>query len=438
MRFKNLVRAGLGSMKSVSGGYGGTIGGGSFDRIGSTSGGKNWANEIGLGYDNSLFYAAIMFAWNALTEVDIYVRRPEGYDSQGNIKYKEIPNHPATEILKKPNPWMDGGTMIGGWVVSELAGPGYSCSYKHRSPAGKLIGLEYVPHWSIYPNCNPGSGNFIDYWQMSMVGGYKPVDPRNIVMQRYAPINPRRPQTCIGPLMALALEVATDIDAAVYTATILENNGVTANALSPGTSARDEDGTPYAWTGEQRDQIQDLINNKTTGDMRGSTVVFPRSIAVQSLGFDPKSLNLEAIRNIPEERICAALQIHPLSLYLGSALEQSNNRASAGSAFTQSARSFTKPYMRKKSAQLTEALIPEVGEPGEEICFRIDDIEALQEDKTETAKRDQLECQTYMTVNEKRAEKGLPPIEGGDVLVSRGSSKNSKSDDSDQDENKDR
>lgn len=411
----DLAKRGRASMKSVTSGYGAMSSSSHFNRIGGGEG-KNWAAEIGHGYDNSIFYALIMGAWNWMTEVDIYVRRPASVSADGKVKYNEVPNHPITQLLKNPNDWYGGETWLGGCIVSELASPrGCSYTYKHRSTAGKLIGLEYVPHQAIWPYVSPGSGNFIDEFHMSIAGGYAKVATKNILQQRFGFIDPRRVQVSVGPLYALIMEVATDKEAALYTLSILHNMGVTPTAISP--HMTDEDGKPFAYSTEQLDEIEAVINTKITNDNRGRPVVFPLPIRVDSLGSDPGKLNLEGLRNIPEERACAALNIHPLSVYLGTALQQSNNRASSDSAFKQTARSFTKPYMKKKGAQLTRDLVPELGEPGDEVCFRIGDIEALQEDKTESANRKATSCGgPWLTPNEVREEEERKPLDGGDDL----------------------
>jgi len=69
---KELLRRGS-SLQSVSRGQGGGGFNGGLWGAGLMEGGRNWNREAGLRYDNSIVYSAIMYAWNALTEVDIYV-----------------------------------------------------------------------------------------------------------------------------------------------------------------------------------------------------------------------------------------------------------------------------------------------------------------------------------------------------------------------------
>lgn len=366
-----------------------------------------------------------MYAWNALSEVDIVVKRPS---KDGTMV--EVPGHPITQLLHEPNPWYDGSTLLSGWIISELAGRGgISYTYKHRSAAGKLVGLEYVPHFAIRPWTSPGSGAFVDSFKLSLQGGQMDVAPSDILQQRFGPMNPLMPQVSLGPLEAVLQRICTDKQADNYTASLLKNTGVTPHLISP--ALKDADGTEILFGEAQSLQIAAAWEDKITGDNRGRPLIMPLPVSVQNLSFNPDDMNLDAIHNINEERICAALGIPPLVLHLGTALEQSNNRASADAAYRQAARSFVKPYMLKKGSQLTRDLVPELGQPGDKVCFRWELIEALQNDATKEADRDETACGgAWMTVNEIRAKRGLPPIDGGGVIRSK-SAKEPKSNEQD-------
>jgi phage portal protein BeeE len=374
--------------------------------------GLDWHREAGVRYDNSIVFAAVMFAVDAMSEVDVYVRRPK------DDGWEDVKGHPITKLLEDPNPWYGWGQLLSGWVISELTGVGgQSYTYKHRSGAGKVIALEYVPHFACRPMWGPNSGNFVDYYQFTMQSGLTRVAPQDLIVQRFGPINPLRVQYAVGPLESCLLEVVTDKEAANYTASLLRNVGVTPHLISP--NFKGPDGLEVVFGPAQREQMERVWDEKISGDNRGRPLMSPLPIKVDSLSMNPEEMNLEAIRNINEERVCAALRIPPQVLHLGTGLENQNNRASAEEAAKSAARSFTKPYMRKKGRELTRDLIPELGQPGEEVCFRWQDIEALQEAGADRAKRLSTECGgPYRTVNEVREDEGDDPVEGGDELRS--------------------
>lgn len=400
------------AIQSISQGYGGSglgILGGGF-----SAGGRDWNREAGVRWDNSIVFAAIQYAVNAFLEVQPYVRRRK---SDGT--WEKITSHPVLDLLSDPNPWYDFNALQSGWIVSEICGrAGTSYTLKHRSSAGKLVGLEVIPHFAIWPFAAPGSGTFIDYYQVSIMGGagsgYQRFAREDILEQRYGPFNHLRPQIAVGPLEACLLEVGTDKQAANYTAALLVNAGVTPHLISP--AVKDINGVEILFGKAQIDQIQKTFEEKISGDNRGRPLISPIPIRVDDISMDPSQMNLEGIRNICEERVCAALRIPPGVLGMGTGLEHSNNRASSQTAEKQGARNFIKPYFLRRAASLTRGLIPELGEPGEEIYFPVDEIEALQEDKTETAKRDQIEL-SWTTVNEKRRAKGLPEVPNGNFFV---------------------
>lgn len=386
--------------------------------IGDINSDRDWSRDAGLRYSNGIVFSAIQYASDKLTEVDIYVRR-----RSANGDWTEVPNHPITELLNAPNPWYDGATLMSGWVISELAGRGgMSFTYKHRSPAGKLVALEYLPHFAVKPFWRPNSGSFIDGYQISTAAGKVDIPAEDILTQRYGPINPLMPQVSIGPLEAVLREVVTDDQAAAYTAALLFNCGVTPHLISPAVPAEDVDSVVFGKT--QLEEIETVWAEKISGDKRGKPLVIPIPVKVDNLSIDPASMNLEAIRNISEERVCSALRIPPYALGLGSGLDASTNRATAEAVALAAARDFVKPYMKKKARQLTRDLIPELGAEGEEVAFRIEDIEALQEDKTEEATRDKTACGgPWESVNEVRKRRGLPPVPGGDEIRSNASAK---------------
>lgn len=373
----------------------------------TSSGGYDWVREAGVRYDNSIVFAAIQFAINSLLEAEVCVRR-----KKKDGTYEEVPNHPIIDLLMNPNPWYDYRTLMSGWVISEMAGRfGMSYTYKHRSALGKVVGLEYIPHFSVNPLTLPGSPNFIDYYQLSVGGGYLKLDPQSILAQRYGPINPMLPQVSYGPLEAVLMEISTDKQAANYTGALLKNVGVTPHMISP--SVKNIDGIEVTFTETQIAQLQSSFEERITGDNRGRPLISPLPIDVKDLSFSPNDMNLEGIRNITEERICAVLRIPPGTLNLGTGIENQNNRATAEAIAKQAARDFVVPYYKRKASQLSFDLIPELGAPGEEVYFKYENIASLQEDEAEVTKRNVLACGgPYLTVNEVRKLNNYPAIDG--------------------------
>jgi hypothetical protein len=403
LRFLDRARAGLQSVSARPGsGYG-------WRAFGDGATGRDWSAQVGKGYDVAPIYSAVNFACRAFSEVEIIHERPDGKGGWQRVVKSQI-----EALLNAPNPWYTWDTYLSGCLVSEMAGfRGVSFTYKHRSSAGRVVGLEYMPHHGVHAYTATGSGDFVTYYRLNLGNGqYRTEDPRNILLQRFGFMNPMRPQESVGPLSALYLEIANIRQAGAYTANMLSNVGA-GKLLSPGTQP---DGTEIVFGDEQEAQVKQAVSELKADGVGGFAFV-PLGVRIDDLQFSPADLKFDAILNISDEHIASAFLIAPASMYYGTGLENQNNRASAEAAAKATARSFTKPYMQQKNATFTADLVPELGEPGDRVRFKVEDIEALQEDKTETAKRDQIECQTHCTVNEKREEKGKPPIEGGDTIL---------------------
>lgn len=385
--------------KGYGGGYGVNVG------SSGTVEARSWSAEAGLRYDNSVVFAAVQYGIRTMLEVDLEVCR-----TKRNGDVEVVKNHEALRVVKEPNPWYSYEAMVSGWVISQFcAAQGSSYTFKHRSGAGKVIALEYIPHFGIWPYIDPGSPEWISWYWLTVSGGYRRIEPGDVIQQRYGPIDPARPQLSVGPLNAAMLEVATDKQAAMYTASILSNVGVTPHLITPKGEG--------AYNSTQALEIKEMMYDKISGGNRGKPLVASVSMDVHDISMSPTDMDLSAIRQLSETRICSALGIHPLSLNLGVALENSNNRASAEAAAKSDARNFGKPFLTRNAAELTRGLMPELGEPGEYFRFRIEDIEALKEDSTEAAKRDDILVRSTTTVNELRASRGDPALPGGDVIL---------------------
>lgn len=397
---------------SVAKGYGGYFGSG----LGSLGTGEqqSFNRDAGLRYDSSPVYAAIMYAYRELAGVEIVHERP-----RRNGSWEVVKGSPIVDLLTNPNPWYGFDTLLTGWLTSEMASPtGMSYTYKHRGSYGLVSALEYVPHFSVTPFIEPGRDKpWVSFYQISLNGGYEQALPEDLLVQRYGIIDPLKPQQCFGPLESCLTNVVSDKEAGAYVAALLANMGATPHVFMPPSKTAD-DGDAYL-TDENARDIKASWRASTRKGNRGEPMVFLLPLEIKDLCIDPSKMDLASITNINEERIGAALGIDPRVLNLGTGLEQGNNRASAEAAFKQAARSFVKPYMNRKGRELTRDLVPELGRPGDRIRFKTEDIEALQDDKAETAKRDDLEL-NYKTIDEKRAEKGLPPLPNGEGEVCLG------------------
>jgi HK97 family phage portal protein len=405
MRF---VQRGLQGFKAaVQGGYGGSRTSYGRGLMGGRDG-IDYRAEAGAKIDNSIVYAALQKATLAFQEAAIVTKRPTG-----GGKYKVIEDHPITLLLRQPVPWYAGRDLRAFWLTAEfLAGASYS--FKHRSSSGKLIGLEYLPVSTVLPVSIPGSGNFIDYYQLSLQGSPSRKPPSEIFRTRWHTPNPLSPALAISPLEAVLPEIAMDNRAAKYEAAILRNGGK-AHILAP--RGLDKNGNPLTFDTTQRAQFVQAMDEMAGGDNAGSMTVLPYPMEVQEIGWKPSDLNLGPTRDLSEERICAAIGAPMSWLGMGSGLASDSNKATREVVQEQVLFDFIIPHLQRLAEQLTEGLVPELGEEGDIVEFDL---------RTIAAYRMYLRKQAAMgvistggpveTVNEFRHSVGQDPIEGGDLL----------------------
>lgn len=366
MRLINSAVRGL--RATIQGGYGTRYG--TWGRSFASRDGIDVNREAGARVDNSIVYSAIAKTTLALLEPSIIVRRPVGND-----KYETVPDHPITQLLNRPIPWHSGATLRACWVMAEILHGNAYC-LKHRSPNGKLIGLEYLPISTCRPVSNPGSGNFIDHYTCIFSSGAEDVDPSNILHTRWHTVNPWTTAVSIGPLESVLPEIATDNRAARYEANVLRNGGK-AHLLTP--RGQDRDGRPLTFGDEQRRQLEQVMRENAGGDSVGSMAAVSYPMDVLEIGWKPSDLALGATRDLSEERIAAAIGAPISWLGLGSGLASDSNRATRQVADRQALKDYILPMLANRAAQLTDDLVPELGEPGDLVCYNLWDIASWRE-----------------------------------------------------------
>lgn len=412
-------------MKSVSsGGYGGAFGPNS---VMWGTDGLDYNREAGARWDSSIVFPILQALVTALTGIPLIIAT-DGEDE----KPQAIPNHPLAELLKKPTPWY-GGSFMQTAAIFQEGSRGNSYAYKHRSKGGKLTGIETLPEGACYPYTRPGSGDWItEYRIFTTLGAYLPVAPEDILHMRWMTPNPLWLQIGMSPIESCLPDLVMDKLAAKHSASILVNSAVSSLILSPKQLAKDDAGQiDLELTDTQATQIQRRIDGRLTQDGKGSSFAMNVPMDITQLGFDAQQMALIDSRGLSESRLCACFGgIPPVIVGFLIGLKNSNNRASYAAAVDQFYDAVVIPYMRHRAEQMTEDLIPELGNPGEKVCYDESKIPAL---KARLVR--ELIMRTggpVETPNEGRLELKLPPVEGGDVLRSAksdaGDSQSTKSD----------
>lgn len=350
----------------------------------------NYEGAVGGGDGSSIVIACLNQIWLAFTEAPVQVRR------QTEDGWEIVPNHPMVELLRRPNPYMSGRLFTGVWMTSyRTAGNAYII--KVRSSAKRVVELWPVPPHLIEPVWE--GNDFISAYRYDHgQGAADYLHPDDVIHLRMG-VDPNNTRKGANQLRSLYREIFTDQEAGEFTSQILANLGVPGTIISP-------DGD-VGITQDEADAVKAKYDRKFGGDGRGGTLVMSGKTKVSVLTWTPEQLNLEMLRRIPEERICAVLQVPPIVAHLGAGLDQAtySNYEQARSAFVENT---ILPLWALVADEWYAQLLPEFGPvTGLDVHYDTSDIRILQEDENAKHERARQNVAAGIwTINEARVETG--------------------------------
>lgn len=320
-----------------------------------------------------------------------------------------VPNHPLISLLKRPNKYYSGRTLMSALYCSyNLSGNAYWL--KVRNGSGGLIELWYEPHISIrcrWKGDGLGDVAFPDEWishyEVYRLGKWIPIPREDVVHFRFG----LEGRYGINKLASALREVYTDNEAARYSATVLKNMGVPGVIIMPK-------------VGEDIANPQNLklaFMQNFQGDKRGEPMVSSDPVDVQVLSFSPEQMSLKELRRLPEERIPALLSWPAVVAGLGAGLDHStyNNMDEARQqAYEQN----IIPTQMVISDTIGMQLLSDMGDPDkEEVVFDLSQVRVLQDDENKKAERWAILYDRGIAMqSEARRPFNLPTDESHDVF----------------------
>ncbi len=366
----------------------------------------DYSKDVGSGLGSNVAMLPIQWVMRSFPEAPVKLDK-----IKSNNQTERVLKHPFLDILKKPNPYYNYEIMIMGTMLSySLAGNSYLL--KVRNEMGMVIELWYMPHWMVTPvGSDVDPTVFISHYE------YKPgfetfsIPVEDVIHFRFG-LDPKNVRLGLSQLGATIREIATDDQASNYSASILRNMGVPGVVLSP---AKEE----VEITGERARELKEQFRGSFTGDKRGDPLVMTGPTKIDTFGFDPSQLGLGGLRNISEERVCAALGIPAAVVGFGSGLEQTKVGATMAALIRLAWSGNILPSQRVISQILEEQLLSDF-DSDEALCVGFDNtgVLALQEDKNEKVTRLTAGVTAgWATVADARAAEGLPVDESHNVFL---------------------
>ncbi len=220
--------------------------------------------------------------------------RPIVVDVKGEI----VPNHPLQRLLSRPNPimsWNELALIIA--TYKAIGGNAYL--HKVRGPRGQVV--ELWPYHTGQISPIPGPRTWIDAYEYDAGGVEKiRIDRADIVHLKWPAIDPAQPWLALPPLRLVAREVDTDSEATRYLFALLKNDASPRTIVTSKTAMSD---IAYDRFRQQWQERHGGMNRGGLGIIEGIDGGVTRlSLNLQELAFD-------ALRRVPEARICAAFRV---------------------------------------------------------------------------------------------------------------------------------
>ena len=351
----------------------------------------NFGRAVGDGLGSAVIVAPAMWVSRQFPEAPIGVR-----DSSGEIRF----DHPLAELMRKPNPWYGGGTM------RQALGFDYSIRgnvylEKDRGTGRAVIGLVYIPSIQITPKGT--SSELVTHYDQETSNGIRSIPAEDMIQFRNG-IDPQNGKLGISALTSLLREIYTDDEAANMTAAVVRNMGIPGIVISPADADVEEIGPTL------RETLVRYFKRSFSGDNAGTPLVLKSgAVKIDTLDIDFAKMNLDKLRQIPEERVTAVMGIPAAVVGFGSGLEQTKVGATMKELRELAYENVIIPMQRVFSDELDRSLLLEFeGNPDAfTVVFDNSDVRVLQEDENRKSDRVTRQWQAgLITRTESRVELG--------------------------------
>lgn len=369
----------------------------------------DYKKEVGTGLGSSSVMAPVQWIQRAFPEAPlaVYRKTKDGREI--------ILDHPLADLINNPNPYYSGISLwwasIFSWITT-----GNIYWLIEKNSLGIPIRLWWTAPWLVEPKYPTNGGEFLTGYEYSPGGQKEDLEMEDVFHIKHG-IDPDNPRVGISPIHSCLREIWNDDEASNFVASLLRNSGVPGLVISPDTDSAPESGDV--------DASKQYFKEMFSGDRRGEPLVMSGKTKVDQFGFDPKSLDLSAVRDTTEERVCAALGIPAAVVGFGAGLQQTKVGATMKELRQLAWNNGILPMHTIFAYEIERFLLPMFESMPEnyEIDFDISKVTALDDDldkKYARAKEGTLGG--FMEVAEAREMVGLDAREGDHIYLRPASS----------------
>ena len=367
----------------------------------------DYEKEVGDGLGSSVLAAPLNWLMRTFPEAPPIVERLEGEQWEG------VTSHGLTDLLRRPNLFYGGRTL---WMATILdLAWGDAFWLKIRNKVGKVVQLWWAPRATMEPKWPNDGKTFIDHYDYrprGMGSVAEPIEVKDVVHFRFG-IDPRNTRRGLSQLGALWREIATDDQAANFAASILRNLGIVGIVLSP-----KEGGT--VGSREAVEEVKKYLQEHFTGDKRGQAIALGAPTDVNLLQYNLQGFDVSPIRDVSEERVCAALGIPAAVVGFGTGLQQTKVGATMREMRQLAWTGGIIPLQEIIADECDRSMLPEFEPKGSPFRLRFDTskVRALWEDANE--KHDRIRKDVLagvITVKQAQQLLGYPIDDKRDVYL---------------------
>jgi len=330
---------------------------------------------VGKGLDSNVIMSPVLWIIRNFTEATPVVQRLTAGE------WRDTREHALTVKIAEPNDYYDGDQLWKATLISYLM-DGNAYWLKVRNAFGGVVELWYLPHFLVEPKWPRDGSEFITHYEYRPFGSQMVELPvRDVVHFRYG-LDPRNTRKGYAALKPLTREIYTDDEAANFSASILRNMGVPGGMIAPA----DVTALPSQ---EDVEAMKDYMKSAFTGDRRGDWLVLGTPTKTEQFGFDPNRLMLTNLRDIVEERVCAALGIPAAVVGFGAGLQQTKVGATMKELRRLAWVSCIIPHQTTLGRQVTRQLMPDFQSQQRRfrLSFDTSGVSAFVEEELERARR---------------------------------------------------
>lgn len=334
--------------------------------------GNNYAREVGDGLRSSVVTSALCWVMKAFPEAPVVVER------FADEQWHPVHGHALTKLLRTPNPFYGGRVLWMATIMDFCFGEAFWL--KVRNGMGEVVELWWVPRALITPKWDETDPtSFITHYAYNAGADTRDLSPGDVVHFRFG-ADPQNIRRGFSPLAAVMRDVYIDDQASNFTAAILKNLGVIGVIFSPKQGMIPKD---------QAEKLKKDVQMNFTADKRAQAMVMTGPMETELLQYNLQGFDVGPIRDISEERVCAALSIQPAVVGFGTGLQQTKVGATMKEVVKLSWEQGIEPNQAICADEMDRSLLPEFQDNTSLFRTRFDTsvVDAINESKSEKTTR---------------------------------------------------